>query len=79
MTKPNSPPLEGCVQQIYCDAAVSLEDSVVALIAREWRGNPVFAFSCKVNTILVQVEAEVLRWATSIAVKYNLVNVIVRF
>ena len=36
-----------------------------------------FAFSCKVNTIPVQAGAEALQWATSIAVKYNLVNVVI--
>ncbi|KAK7854792.1 hypothetical protein CFP56_030581, partial [Quercus suber] len=66
------------VIKINCHEAVSSEDSVVALIARDWRENLVFAFSCKVNTnIPVQVMAEALRWTTFITVKYNLVNVVI--
>ena len=38
--------------KINYDAAVGVEDSAVALIARDWRGNLVFSFSYKVNTSL---------------------------
>lgn len=38
--------------KINYDAAVGVEDSAVALIARDWRGNLVFSISYKVNTSL---------------------------
>ena len=45
------------------------------MIARDWRGNLVFAYSIKVNTnVLVQAKAKALRWAISTAMKQNLIN-----
>ena len=62
--------------KINCDAAVGKFDSAIAMIARDWRGNLVFACSIKVNTnIPVQVEAEALRWAVSTAMNHKLINV----
>ena len=52
--------------KINCDAAVGKFDSAIAMIARDWRGNLVFACSIKVNTnIPIQAEAEALRWVVS--------------
>ena len=51
---------------INCDAAVGKFDLAIAMIARDWRGNLVFAYSIKVNTnIPVQVEAKTLRLVVS--------------
>ena len=62
--------------KINCDAAMGKFDSAIAMIARDWRGNLVFACSVKVNTnIPVQVEAEALRWAVSTATNHKLINV----
>ena len=38
--------------KLNCDAAVGVNGSVVAGIARDWRGSLVFAFAFKVNTNL---------------------------
>ncbi len=51
-----------------CDAAVGLSYSSIAVVARDWRGKVVLALSKKVNTTIpLQVEAEAILWATSIA------------
>ena len=40
----------------------------IAVVVRDWRGELVFAGSMKVNTTLpLQAEAEVVRWAISLA------------
>uniref|UniRef100_A0A7N2M5I5 Uncharacterized protein n=1 Tax=Quercus lobata TaxID=97700 RepID=A0A7N2M5I5_QUELO len=45
-------------RKINCDAAVGKFDSAIAMIARDWRGNLVFACSIKVNTnIPIQAKA----------------------
>ena len=62
-----NPPDVGQVK-LNCDAAVGSIHSVIAVVARNWRGNLVFALSKKVNTnVPVQAEAEVLRWAVNLA------------
>lgn len=51
-------------------------DSTIAIIARDWRENLVFACSIEVNTnVPVQDETEALRQAVSIAMKHKFVNV----
>jgi hypothetical protein len=46
---------------------VGVNDFVVAGIARDWRGNLVFVFALKVNTIFpLQTEAEDLRQVATI-------------
>jgi hypothetical protein len=62
--------------KLNCDAAVGVNGSVVAGIARDWRGSLVFAFVFKVNTNLpIQAEAEALRMAASIVIEHNLHSV----
>ena len=59
--------------KLNVDAAVGAHHSVVAVIARDWRGELVFACSKKVNTTLpLQAEAEVLLWALQLAEPLNL-------
>jgi hypothetical protein len=55
-----SKPNQACIK-INCDAAIGNSHSVLAIVARDWRGNLVFAHSKKAHTnILVQAEAEAL-------------------
>ena len=47
---------------------MGLRFSVIAVVARDWRGELVLAYSKKVNTTLpLQAEAEALKWVLSIA------------
>uniref|UniRef100_A0A2N9ET81 Reverse transcriptase domain-containing protein n=2 Tax=Fagus sylvatica TaxID=28930 RepID=A0A2N9ET81_FAGSY len=69
-------PSQGQIK-INCDAAIGQNYSVLAVVARDWRGNLVFALSKKVNTnVPVQAEAEALRWAVSLALARDLSNVV---
>jgi hypothetical protein len=62
--------------KINCDAAIGPSYSVIAIVARDWRGSLLFALSKKVNTnIPVQAEAEALRWSVLIAVNRKLQKV----
>ena len=62
--------------KINCDAAIGPSYSVIAIVARDWRGSLLFALSKKVNTnIPVQAEAEALRWSVLIAVDRKLQKV----
>jgi hypothetical protein len=63
--------------KLNCDAAVGSRFSSIAVVARDWRGNLVFAFTKKVNTIIpLQVEAEGLLWAGQLASSHELGKVI---
>ena len=54
--------------KINVDAAVGPRFSAIAVVMRDWRGELVFAGSMKVNTTLpLQVEAEAVIWAISLA------------
>ncbi len=54
--------------KINCDAATNHNHSVLSIVARDWRGNLVFAHSKKAYTnISVQAEAETIRWAIWVA------------
>lgn len=54
--------------KINVDAAVGPRFSAIAAVVRDKRGELVFAGSIKVNTTLpLQAEAEVIRWAISLA------------
>ncbi|XP_075640398.1 uncharacterized protein LOC142612167 [Castanea sativa] len=54
--------------KINVDAAAGAHHSVVAVIARDWRGESVFACSKIVNTTLpLQTKAEALIWALQLA------------
>jgi hypothetical protein len=65
--------------KINCDAAVGSRFSSIAVVARDWQGNLVFAFSKKVNTIIpLQVEAKALFWAGQLASSHELGKVILK-
>ena len=54
--------------KINVDVTVGLCFSVIAVVARDWRGELVLAYSKKVNTTLpLQAEAEALKWVLSLA------------
>uniref|UniRef100_A0A2N9G7V8 Reverse transcriptase domain-containing protein n=1 Tax=Fagus sylvatica TaxID=28930 RepID=A0A2N9G7V8_FAGSY len=66
------------VIKINCDAAVGRHFSSIATVARDWRGNMVFALSRKVNTIIpLQAEAEAILWAGQLAVLYGFPTVVI--
>ena len=61
------------VIKLNFDAAIVLNDSAVAVVARNWRGRLVFAVSSRVDTnIPVQAEAEAIRLAAITALKHNI-------
>ena len=61
------------VIKLNFDAAIGLNDSAVAVVARNWRGRLVFAVSSRVDTnIPVQAEAEAIRLAAITALKHNI-------
>ena len=52
------------VIKLNCDAAVGMEFSCVAVVARDWRGELVFALSKKAKTIIpLQAEMEAIWWS----------------
>ncbi|KAK9992588.1 hypothetical protein SO802_027573 [Lithocarpus litseifolius] len=58
--------------KLNVDAAVGARHFVVAVIAKDWRGELVFASSKKVNTTLpLQAKAEALLWAVQLAKPLN--------
>ena len=64
--------------KLNVDAAVGAYHSVVVVIARDWRGELVFACSKKVNTTLpLQVEAEAILWAMQLAEPLNSASILV--
>ena len=53
------------VIKINCDAAVGSDKSFIAIVARDWRGELVFAYTKQVETnVPVQAEAEAINWAS---------------
>ena len=51
--------------KINCDAAVGSDKSFIAIVARDWRGELVFAYTKQVETnVPVQAEAEAINWAS---------------
>ena len=63
------------VIKINCDAAVGPRFSSLTVVAKDWRGNLVFALTKKANTnIPLQAEVEALLWACLIVVEYELEN-----
>ena len=70
-------PKQGVVK-INCDAAVGLDHSFIAIVAREWKGGLIFSLSKQVETNLpLQVKAEAINLVTRIAVNCGFENVVV--
>ena len=70
-------PEQGAVK-INCDAAVGLDHSFIAIVARDWRGDLIFSMSKRVETNLpIQVEAEAINLVTCVAVNHGLEYVVV--
>ncbi|KAL0006931.1 hypothetical protein SO802_008433 [Lithocarpus litseifolius] len=70
-------PEQGAVK-INCDAAVGLNHSFIAIVARDWRGDLIFSLSKRVETNLpLQAEAEAINLATCVAVNRGFENVVV--
>jgi hypothetical protein len=64
--------------KINCDAAVGHHYSSIAAVARDWRGNMIFAFTRKVNTIIPpQAEVEAIIWAGHLAISHGFSVVII--
>ncbi len=64
------------ITKISSDAAVGKNHFVLSIVARDWRGNLVFAHSKKAHTnVFVQVEAKAFRWAIWVASQCNLQKV----
>ena len=75
--QPWSPPRRLSVK-INVDAAIGPFHSSLALVARDWRGDLVFACSQKAKTTFpLQPEVEAVRWAISLATKLEADNVII--
>ena len=72
-----SKPAEGTLK-INVDAAIGKFTSVIAAVARNWRGELIFACSNKANTnVPLQVEAEAIKWVVSLANQLNFVAVLI--
>ena len=70
-------PEQGAVK-INCDAAVGLDHSFIATMARDWRGDLIFSLSKRVETNLpLQAEAEAIILATCVVVNRGFENVVV--
>uniref|UniRef100_A0A2N9FKR8 Reverse transcriptase zinc-binding domain-containing protein n=1 Tax=Fagus sylvatica TaxID=28930 RepID=A0A2N9FKR8_FAGSY len=66
------------VFKINCDVAVGYHFSSIAVVARDWRENMVFAFTRKVNTIIpLQVEVEAIIWAGHLVIFHGFSAVII--
>ena len=64
--------------KMYCDAAVGMEHSYVAVVVRDWRRTLVFTWSKKVNTkVPVQAEAKAFLWAVQLASQMHFKKVII--
>ena len=62
--------------KINLDAACNSESSSIAAVARNWRGDVVFACSKRVNTTLpLQAEAEAIIWALNLAANLGFVSI----
>jgi hypothetical protein len=68
------------VIKINCDVAVGHCFSSIVVVACDWRGNMVFAFSRKVNTIIpLQAETEAILSAGQLAVLHGFPVVAIEF
>ena len=60
------------------DVVVGPHCSSISSIARDWRGELVFACSKRVNTILpLQAEAEAIKWALTLAANLEFEAIII--
>ena len=67
---------DGGTIKINVDAACNSESSSIAAVARNWRGDVVFACSKRVNTTLpLQAEAEAIIWAFDLVANLGLVSI----
>ena len=65
-------PEKGAVK-INCDAAVGLDHSLIAIMARDWRGDLIFSMSKRVETNLpIQAKADAINLATCVAITVGL-------
>ena len=70
-----SKPDRGTIK-INVDVACNSESSSIAAVARNWRGEVVFACSKRVNTTLpLQAKAEAIIWALSLAANLEVVSI----
>ena len=70
-----SKPDRGIIK-INVDAACNSESSSIAAVARDWRGEVVFACSKRVNTTLpLQAKAEAIIWALNLATNLDVVAI----
>ena len=70
-------PEQGSVK-INCDAVVGLDHSLIAIVARDWRGDLIFSMSKQLETNLpIQAEAEAINLATCVAVNRGFEHVVV--
>ena len=61
-----------------CNAAVGKEFSIVAVVARVWRGTMVLAASKEADTIIpLKVGVEAILWAVQLAKAQNLERIII--
>ena len=64
--------------KINCDVAIGKDYSVIAAIARDWRGALVFALSKKANTnVPLQAEAEALLWSVQLVGSFTGIKVVI--
>ena len=70
-----SKPNRGTIK-INVDATCNSESTSIAAVARNWRGDVVFACSKRVNTTLpLQAEAEAIIWALNLAANLGFVSI----
>ena len=62
--------------KINCDAAVGLDHSFIAIVARDWRGDLIFSMSKRVETNL-PIQAEAINLVTCVAVNRGFEHVVV--
>ncbi|KAL0013555.1 hypothetical protein SO802_000624 [Lithocarpus litseifolius] len=64
--------------KINVDAACNIESSSIATVARDWRGEVVFACSKRVNTTLpLQAKAEAINWALNLAANLDVNSIFI--
>ena len=65
--------------KINVDAACNLESSSITTVARDWRGEVVFACSKRVNTTFpLQAEAKAINWALNLATNLDVDSIFIK-